>query len=77
MDVGDLSALALEVWQFGLQDRGADVFKVARRVERALQRTCDPESVSRACRDLVSAGYADRSPFGYRRRQGRQLEIPS
>lgn len=75
MSVEGLSALALAVWQHGLQERGAHVFVVTRRVERELKTPVDPSSVSRACRELIEAGLADRSAFGYRRRQARQMEL--
>ena len=74
-DLATLSTLALDVWRFGLTDRGAHLFVVVRRLERELGTTCDPMAVSLACRALVLAGLADKSPFGYRRRQERQLEV--
>lgn len=42
---------------------------------QSLRDLAEPSAVSRACRELVRAGYADVSPFGYRARQVRQLEL--
>lgn len=75
-DAAQLSTLALDVWRFGLADRGEHLFAVVRRLERELGTMCDPQAVSAACRELVRAGYADRSALGYRRRAvGRELVL--
>lgn len=73
--VSSLSILASLVWLHGLRDRGANPFVIAARLERKLGQVFDAQSVSIACRELVSAGHADRSPFGYRARQVRQREL--
>ena len=70
-----LTSLALTIWQHGLRERGAGPFLIANRVEIATGNPTDPASVSLACRELVAAGYAARSPFGYRATTARQLEI--
>ncbi len=69
-----MSALALQVWQLALRARGAALWTVHARLER-LGLVVEPSTVSDACRELVRAGYADKSPFGYRARQVRQLEL--
>ena len=74
-DAGKLSPLALAIWQHGLRERGAGPFLIANRVEVATGWTVDPASVSLACRELVRAGYAARSPFGYRAEVARQVEM--
>lgn len=77
MTISTLSSLALDVWRYGLRDRGAHVYAVVARVERALGVTCDPESVSLACRDLVRSGHASRSALGYRAVRVRQACLPA
>ena len=72
--LASLSSLALVVWQHGLRDRGVTLWTVHARLER-LGLVVEPSTVSEACRELVRAGYADKSPFGYRARQVRQLEL--
>lgn len=74
-DAAQLSTLALDVWRFGLADRGEHLFAVVRRLERELGTMCDPQAVSAACRELVRAGYADRSALGYMRRRVGQREL--
>lgn len=74
-DLAELSALALAVWQHGLRPRGAGPFRIGARLERALGQPVSPADVSLACRELVRAGLADRSAFGYRERQQRQMEL--
>ena len=69
-----MSALALQVWQLALRARGATLWTVHARLER-LGLVVEPSAVSAACRELVRAGYADKSPLGYRARQVRQLEL--
>ncbi len=75
MSIATLSTLALAVWKHALTDRGAHLLIVLARLERALGVTGDPEAISLACRELVRAGYAERSAFGYRARQVRQGEL--
>lgn len=74
MSASTLSTLALQVWQLGLRDRGASLWTIHARLERAGV-IVDPRDVSAACRELLRANYADRSPFGYRSRQTRQLAL--
>jgi hypothetical protein len=74
-DVAQLSTLALDVWRFGLAERGEHLFAVVRRLEQKMGTMCDPQAVSVACRELVRAGYADRSALGYRRRMVGQCEL--
>ena len=69
-----LSTLALDVWRHALRDRGASLWTVVQRLDEAGV-YADPREVSRACRELVAAGYADKSPFGYRARAERQIEM--
>lgn len=73
--VAQLSTLALDVWRFGLTVRGAHLFVVVRRLERELAATFDPSSVSEACRELCRAGYADKSPLGYRAKKDVQGDL--
>lgn len=70
-----LSTLAMDVWRFGLAERGEHLFAVVRRLEQKTGTMCDPQAVSEACRELVRAGYADRSALGYRHRRVEQREL--
>lgn len=74
MSLANLTPLALAVWQHGLRDRGAGPFEVQARIEAAGV-YCDAQGVSLACRELVRAGYATTSPFGYRATMARQVEM--
>jgi hypothetical protein len=71
-----LSPLALSIWQYGLKANGASVFTIAERLlDRGLEH--DAEDVSKACRELVAAGRARQTPFGYlhvRAKQGRLFD---
>lgn len=69
-----LSTLALTVWQHGLRERGATLFQVVARLERA-GFTAIPPDVSLACRELVRAGFADKSALGYRCRKAYQPSL--
>lgn len=73
-NLSSLSTLALQVWQIALRSRGATLWQVHSRIERT-GLVVEPGAVSTACRELVRAGYADKSPLGYRARQVRQLEL--
>lgn len=74
MSVSELSSLALTVWQHGLRERGATLFQVVARLERA-GFTAIPPDVSIACRALVCAGFADKSALGYRCRKAYQPSL--
>lgn len=73
-NLASLSSLALVVWQLALRARGATLWQVHARLERT-GIVAEPGAGSAACRELVRAGYADKSPLGYRARQVRQLEL--
>ena len=61
-DAAQLSTLALDVWRFGMADRGEHLFAVVRRLERELGTMCDPQAVSAACRELYPSALLSAYP---------------
>lgn len=62
-----LSALALDVWRFGLSERPENTLVVLARVEGKTGASVDPLALSLACRELERGGWAKRCMSGFKR----------
>ena len=62
-----LSALALDVWRYGLTDMMANALAVHERMELLTGASYEAAAVSRALRELESAGWCRRCMFGFKR----------
>lgn len=62
-----LSTIALDVWRYGLTDTMANALVIHERMESETGASYEALAVSRALRELESAGWCRRCMFGFKR----------
>lgn len=65
--INTLSSTALDVWRYGLTDTMANAMAVHERMELFTECSYEMHAVSRALRELESAGWCRRCMFGFKR----------